>query len=216
MTIPTPDVLQASYDRVARHYANEFYQELQRKPFDCECLNQFAARVAPGGLVCDLGCGPGQVARYLRDLGLTVCGVDLSPQMVLLASMLNPDIHFEQGNMMALTLPPKSFAGIASFYALIHLPRQRVVRVLEDLWHVLQPDGWLLLAFHGGTETIHTEEWFGEPVDVGVTLFEGFEMAGYLTDAGFEVRNVFEREPYPFEYQTRRIYVLAHKTNEQP
>ncbi len=27
--------LQAGYDRVAEHYATEFFEELTRKPFDC-------------------------------------------------------------------------------------------------------------------------------------------------------------------------------------
>jgi len=43
MDRPTSDI-QAGYDRVAEQYASEFVEELKRKPFDCEMLDQFAER----------------------------------------------------------------------------------------------------------------------------------------------------------------------------
>lgn len=43
------------------------------------------------------------------------------------------------------------------------------------------------------------------------TLFTAEEMTGYLQEAEFQVEQVREREPYAFEYQSRRVYILAHK-----
>ena len=203
--------LEISYDRVAQHYADEYFEELKRKPFDQELLDQFAASVHDRGLVCDLGCGPGQVARYLRDCGVDVCGIDLSLEMVRCARQLNPDISFEQGDMLALNAPDGSFAGIVSYYAIIHLRREEVPRALRELHRVLQLGGKLLLAFHGGEGGFHRDEWYGEPVSIDVTLFEGQEMADYLTEAGFEIERIAQREPYSFEYPTRRVYVLGRK-----
>ena len=37
------------------------------------------ARTTDAGPVAELGCGPGRVTAHLRDLGLDVFGVDLSP-----------------------------------------------------------------------------------------------------------------------------------------
>lgn len=51
--------LQAGYDRVAQQYATEYFDELRRKPFDCQLLDEFAKSVAGAGEVCELGCGPG-------------------------------------------------------------------------------------------------------------------------------------------------------------
>ena len=47
------------YDRVAENYAAEYFDELGRKPFDREVLDEFAASVRSQGLVCEIGCGPG-------------------------------------------------------------------------------------------------------------------------------------------------------------
>ena len=60
-----------SYDRVAAEYAAQLAGELAHKPFDREWLDRFAARVRGRGLACDVGCGPGHVARYLNDQGVT-------------------------------------------------------------------------------------------------------------------------------------------------
>jgi SAM-dependent methyltransferase len=58
-----------TYDRVAAEYAARIYGELAHKPFDRAILDRFAELAAPLGPICDLGCGPGQVARYLHDRG---------------------------------------------------------------------------------------------------------------------------------------------------
>jgi trans-aconitate methyltransferase len=111
------------YDRVAGAYAERYFTELERKPFDRELLDRFAADLCGRGPVCDLGCGPGHVGRYLAERGVEVFGVDLSPGMVALARQLNPGLRFERGDMLALALSDASLAGLVAFYSLIHLER---------------------------------------------------------------------------------------------
>src|SRR6266704_443594 len=125
--------IEASYDRVVKRYVVEFFDELERKPFDRQLLHQFAEIVGTQGKVCEIGCGPGQIARYLKDRNVNMCGVDLSEEMVKTARRLNPDIPFAQGNMLALNAPDESFAGVVSFYAIIHLRREDVTRALKEM-----------------------------------------------------------------------------------
>ncbi len=207
------DDLVGGYDRIAGEYAVRIYGELAHKPFDRELLDRFAAEVHGLGRACDLGCGPGQIARYLRDHGLDdVCGVDLSPGMVAEARRLNPDIPFEQGDMLALPVPDEAWGGIAAFYSIIHIPRGDVVRALRELRRALRPRGLLLLAFHAGQEVRHVDEMMGQPVSIDFVFFERAEMEGYLYEAGFEVEQSLEREPYPdVEAQTRRVYIFANR-----
>jgi ubiquinone/menaquinone biosynthesis C-methylase UbiE len=203
--------LQSSYDRVARRYAEEYFAELERKPYDRGMLDEFAESVRDQGRACEIGCGPGQVARYLKDRGVDIHGVDLSAEMVRNASRLNPDISFEQGDMLALKASENSLAGIVSFYTIIHLQRADVTGALREMNRVLQPGGHLLISFHEGEGELHREEWYGQPVSIDVTLMNCDEMTDYLEAAGFEVDLIVEREPYDFEYPTRRIYVQASK-----
>ena len=82
---------------------------------------------------------------------------------------------------------------------------------LRELYRVLHARALLLLAFHGGTGEVHTENWFGQGVSIDATLFTAEEMKGSLHEAGFQVEQIVERETYAFEYQSRRVYILATK-----
>jgi ubiquinone/menaquinone biosynthesis C-methylase UbiE len=206
------DNLQTSYDTVAEEYARRIFDELQYKPLDRQLLDRLAASVPEGGIICDLGCGPGQVARYLRDRGAQAVGVDLSAQMIEQAQQLNPDLEFRQGNMLALDVEDEAWAGIAAFYSIIHIPREEVVVALHELKRVLQPGGLLVLAFHLGTEVLHLEEWWGQPVSADFIYFQAPEMQAYLQAAGFLIEDLIERPPYPdVEHQSHRAYILARK-----
>jgi len=207
---------QTSYDLVADEYVRRIFDELQHKPLDRQLLDRFAAFVRDVGPACDMGCGPGHVARYLHEQGVQVCGIDLAPAMVEQARRLTPGIEFRQGDMMALDAPDGIWAGIAAFYSIIHIPRDDMTRALVELRRVLRPGGLLLLAFHIGDDTKHLDEWWGQQVSVDFFFFRTAEVAGYLSEAGFEIEEIIEREPYPdVEHQSRRSYIFARrpKTN---
>ena len=208
----TRTAYQTSYDRVADEYVRRIFDELQHKPLDRQLLDRFAASVRAVGPVCDLGCGPGHVTRYLHEQGVQVCGVDLSPAMVARARRLTPGVEFQQGDLMALDAPDVAWAGIVAFYSIIHIPRDDMAQALAELRRVLRPGGRLLLAFHVGDDAVHLDEWWGQPVCVDFFFFRSDEMARYLQAAGFEIEEIIEREPYPeVEHQSRRSYILARR-----
>src|SRR5688500_1925488 len=146
--------VQHSYDRVADEYVRRLFDELQHKPLDRQLLEQFVVRVQGLGPVCDLGCGPGHVARYLHERGVPVQGIDLSPGVIAHARQLNPGIDFTQGNMLALDVVDAVWGGIVAFYSLIHIPRADLSTVLREFKRALRPGGVLLLAFHRGDDTV--------------------------------------------------------------
>jgi ubiquinone/menaquinone biosynthesis C-methylase UbiE len=206
--------VQSSYDRLAEEYARRIYDELGHKPMDRQLLQRFADSVRGAGMVCDLGCGPGQVARYLHECNVSVCGVDLSLGMIEQARRLNPAIEFTQGDMTALTVADNSWAGIAAFYAIVNLSQDDVVRALREMWRVLQPGGRLLLSFHTGEDSSHVEENLWDlAVSLPITFFRSGTVAGHLRTAGFEIEEIVERDPYApdIEYQSRRAYIFARK-----
>lgn len=206
--------LSASYDRVAEEYVEEFFGELERKPFDRELLSRFAESVGAGAAVCDIGCGPGTIARFLQDRGLRMRGLDLSQEMIKCARRLSPDISFETGDMLGLDLPDASLAAIVSFYAIIHLRRDEVTRALQEMYRVLKPGGRLLISFHGGDGELYRDLWYEKPVSIDVTLFQKDEMSRYLEAAEFEIESIVERDPYDFEYPTPRVYAWSRKPTQ--
>jgi uncharacterized protein (DUF952 family)/ubiquinone/menaquinone biosynthesis C-methylase UbiE len=203
-----------SYDRVAEEYAQRIDSELTHKPFDRELLDAFAAQVRGQGSVADLGCGPGMVADYLRERGVSAFGIDLSPHMVKCASARHPAVEFRTGDFTQLDAADDAWIGIVALYSLVHLSHEQVPTTLREFYRVLQPGGLLLLAFHVGRETRHATDWWGKPVDLDFVFFETTDMLSYVWGAGFDTEFHVERDPYPdAELQTQRGYILARKPN---
>jgi len=203
---------QISYDQVAADYAEKFKDEMDDKPFDRDCLDRLAREVSTFGPICDLGCGPGQIARYLHRQGVETLGVDLSPNMIDEAQRLNPEISFHQGDMLALPDEDNSWGGIAAFYCIIHIPREKIVAALQEMKRVLKPGGVLLITFHIGDEIKHLDDWWDKPVNLDFAHYRPSEMENWLKEAGYELEEALMRETNPeVEVATRRAYMFAKK-----
>ena len=201
-----------SYDAIAEEYARQYFDELDGKPFDRDVLDRFAASVRGRGRVCDLGCGPGQIARYLASRGVDALGIDASAAMVATARRLNPALDFCQGDFFALDLADGALAGIAAFYSLIHCARDDLGRAVTELHRVLAPGGRLVMAVHAGEGEVTRTELFGKQVAFVATLFSESEVRAALHGAGFRLDELAQRPPYDFEYQSTRIYVMATRS----
>ena len=192
---PDENNTRTSYDRVAAEYARQINDELDHKPLERRLLVEFAERVE--GRIADVGCGPGHVAAYLQEQGADVVGLDLSPAMVEQARDLHPAVEFAVGDMRSLPLEDGALGGIVAIYSLIHIPRVEVVAVLREFRRVLRAGGPLLVSFHIGEEIRHSDEWWGEQVNLDFVFFTLAEMVGYFAAADFTLDQIIEREPYP-------------------
>ena len=212
MSRPDDSVQQVarSYDTVADEYALRIGRELEHKPLDRQLLDRFADSVTGQGRVCDIGCGPGHVTRYLYERGVDVFGLDLSPGMLAVASALNPEIDFAIGDVLALDAADHTWSGALAFYSLIHLSPSQIPIALCELARVLRQEAPFLLAFHVGDETRHIDEWWERPVSLDTYFFGVDWFSAQLAEAGFGVEDVRVRPPYVgHEVETQRAYIRA-------
>lgn len=199
-----------SYDSAAEADAEHLATELDGKPLDRHLLNRFAEATRGSGLVADLGCGPGHVAAYLHGQGVEMVGVDLSPEMVRVASRLNPGLRFQIGDLRQPDFPDASLAGVVAFYVIVHLAPADLGPVFRQMRRVLAPGGLALLAFHIGDQLVHLDELFDAPVSLDFQFHDPREVVEALQSAGLTVIEHVEREPYEgVEYPSRRCYLLA-------
>jgi SAM-dependent methyltransferase len=205
-------VVRGSYDPVARAYAERYLHELATKPFDRDRLDGFAKLVRSGGSVLDLGCGPGQIGRYLFDRGLAVTGLDVSEGMLAEARRLHPLMTFVRGDLLNLALAERAWAGAVAAYSLIHVPHARLVEVLGSLARALEPGAPVLASFHLGEGVVHVDTMLDTPVDLDGFLYTTNEVNAAFEQSGYELCETLERDPYPeVEYQGRRVYILARR-----
>ncbi len=98
------------------------------------------------GLVLELGCGSGLLARHLLDAGHRVVATDASPAMLELARAQVPDADA----ILRLTLPddpiPVADAIVSVGHALNYLPDEdSIVRALAAIGRALRPGGVLAI-----------------------------------------------------------------------
>ena len=223
-----PGVLRDAYDAVAEEYAQKFGDDLEGLPLDTELLRSLAvvAQSLPmpgsgapqggpvpgsgtpqGGLVLDVGCGPAQGGGYLAARGIPVLGLDLSAGMLAAAVARHGGVGLRAAcaDMRRLPLRDRCCAGVTSFYALHHLPREDLALVLNEFRRVLRPGAGLLLATHEGTGEYVAND------DLGIrgTLYAAPELDRAIADAGFADVRVRRRDPLPHERQSGRLYVTA-------
>ena len=200
------------YDVVAKDYSETFSGELEKKPKDQEILRRFSKEIGNKKPVWDIGCGPGQTTKFLKNLGMEISGLDISDKILEQARINNAEIHFRKGNILELEFEDDSIAGIVAFYAIVHFTEEQVGVAFREVFRILKPSGIFLFTYHIGEETIHVEEYLGKKVDIELRLFKTDFILTCLRNCGFKIIDVIYREPYPeVEYETRRAYVFATK-----
>ncbi|GAA1023863.1 methyltransferase [Acrocarpospora pleiomorpha] len=166
-----PDYLTATrtaYDDAAARYAEFVDEHFPANPLNRVMIALFAelVRAAGDGLVADVGCGPGHITAYLRSLGVTAFGIDLSPEMIALARGAHPELRFEVGLIGALDVEDASLAGVLANYSIIHTPPERLPETLAEFHRVLGPGGHLLLCFQGYDDPAELAEAFDHKVSL--------------------------------------------------
>ncbi len=206
------NIIERMYDAVAKEYAETFSGEHEKKPKDQEILKRFSIEVGDRRPVWDFGCGPGETAKYLENLGIEISGLDLSEKILEQARTIHPEIRFRKGNILELEFDDDSIGGIVAFYAIVHFTEEQVEIAFREVFRVLQPDGLFLFTYHIGEETIHIEEFLGNKIDMDFMFFTTDFIYSCLRKIGFKKIEITEREPYPgVEYESRRAYVFAEK-----
>jgi SAM-dependent methyltransferase len=203
-----------AYDAVAADYAEMLDDELDSKPVDRGLLAAFADLVrGKGGLVADLGCGPGRITAHLDSLGVTALGLDLSPAMVAQAQERHPHLPFDQGSLAGLELADRCLVGAVAWYSIIHTPTEELPGVVAELHRVLAPGGYLLLAFQAGdNEQRKRKEAYGHPVALVNYLHSPDHVEELLGQAGLAVETRVLREPDDSGFESvRQAYLLARK-----
>jgi SAM-dependent methyltransferase len=204
-----------SYDRIAGAYADALFNELDGKPLDRELLRDLVARVTANGEgpICDLGCGPGQIARFMADAGApNVCGVDLSPGMIELARERSPDLDFQVCDAADLPFSDGSLAGIAAFYSIVHFKVSELVPIFAEAARATRVGGFLLVAFHVGDHLLHRDELFDQAVDLGFRFFAVEAVEAALVAGGWDLIRRSVREPYADkEHPSTRAYLLVQR-----
>jgi len=139
-------ITSVTYDQIAAYYAAH---SPGAAPETLATIRErFAALLAPGARVLDVGCGPGWEAARLRALGLRACGLDRSWGMLAEARAWGAPLLL--GDMRALPLPDGVLDGLWVCASFLHIPKRDGPAVLREFRRALRPGGVLYIGVKEG------------------------------------------------------------------
>lgn len=174
----------ATYDRIAACYAARTTYPLEQE------LARFRQMVQEGGLVLDVGCGPGQYTRALESRGLLVVGLDLSQGMLRRAQEKTHRgrcriCRLVCADMRCLPVADERADGCFVCASLLHLPRDQAPQALLEFRRVLHPGGALYIGVKEGKG----EKWIADQNGQArfFTYYRLEEIDHIIQATGFEI-----------------------------
>jgi len=193
-------IVESGYDRIGDRYI------LERGHINNWTeIKAFTSQLPENAKVLDGGCGPGvPVAQHLVQSGFEVVGIDISKVMVSTAQKNVPGATFQRMNMANIDLPPESFDGVISCYAIIHTPREMHADIFRSFHKVLKPKGVVLVSVASWAWE-EVADYMGE--DMFWSHYDPSKSQSLITEAGFETEFGRDVEAGGEKHH----WVLAHK-----
>jgi SAM-dependent methyltransferase len=103
-------------------------------------VKMLSSHLGPGMSVLELGCGTGYFTRELAHSGADVVAIDVSPELleIATANCSAPNIRYEIQNAYALRYPDGVFDSVVGSSVLHHL---EIEEALREIYRVLQAGG---------------------------------------------------------------------------
>jgi len=204
-------VVEQGYDRIAERYLEWIRDSRaeERARYTSVLLNGLPA----GAEVLDLGCGAGvpttrQLARRFR-----VTGVDICARQIAIARQSVLEAQFIQADITQLEFSPASFDAVSAFYAIIHVPRQELSKLLRDIASWLRPGGLLVATMGAGSMKADYDEDF-----LGALMywssFDSETNTRLVEEAGLHVINAREETAEEFSKRVTFLWVVAQKCRD--
>lgn len=150
-------------------------------------------KLLPEGTILEVGCGIGNEAVILKEMGYDYFGIDNSMGMLSVARSRSPEGNFACQDLRHPGFSYK-FDGLIAIASLLHLQKDELTPTLKVLRKQLRSGGIGFLTLKEGRETEVDKK--GRFYSYYVTE----ELFAHLIDAGFDILDItiHEEKGHPF------------------
>lgn len=166
----------------------------------------------PKGKILDLGCGYGRDSYHLSEIGYQVVGVDISTEMVKLASVRVPKARFFVQSFYELDFPPQFFDAFWAANTLHHIPRKNLPDVLEKVKKVTKDGAVGFISVKEGVGE-QMKEWRNSGKERYFIYYHQDEFAKILTDNDFKILEAAKLPPQNERQDGTFLLYFVQKTN---
>jgi len=131
--------IKTGFDKYATTYQERFMDlTLYNASYDAFC-----ALLPPNARLLEIGCGPGNITRYLLAArpDLRITATDMAPHMVQLAQINNPSVHCQVLDARSISQLSGLFDGIISGFCLPYLSTEDCHKLIADSAALLNTGG---------------------------------------------------------------------------
>lgn len=139
----------AAWDKLSKAYEEKFmHLDIYNHTYDAFC-NTLPSEQAS---VLELGCGPGNITRYLlhKRPDVTIMATDAAPTMVALAQRNNPKADCRVLDVLELDSFPGNYNGVLCGFILPYFDLIKAEKLIRDAKEKLKSGGVLYLSFIEG------------------------------------------------------------------
>jgi 2-polyprenyl-3-methyl-5-hydroxy-6-metoxy-1,4-benzoquinol methylase len=172
--------LKSTYNKIAE----DWFRDHEEDVWWHEGTAKFISLLPKGATILDIGCGAGMKSKYLSDKGFKVTGMDFSEKMIEIAKREVLGVDFFVGDVYELDSYEKKFDAVFAQAVLLHIPREKVMEVLQKFKNRLNPNGTLYLAVkeikNGVDSEVRRENDYGYDYDRFFSYFTLPEIKEYV------------------------------------
>lgn len=138
-------------DSTKRYYetqAQEYFEatsEANLQPL----WREISGRLKANDLILDLGCGSGRDLKYFSEWGFRTVGIDYSFNLLKLARRFSGQ-PVAVADLSALPFGENTFDAAWAIGSLLHVPRQQLPQILNQIHQVLKPNALFFASVKSG------------------------------------------------------------------
>lgn len=180
-----------TWNKVARLYEEKFmYLNLYDDTYDCLC-----DLLKPNAEVLDVGCGPGNITKYIlsKRTDVNVLGVDVSENMVALARNNCTDASFEVMDIRDIKRLENKFDCVVAGFCLLYLVKEDLELFISSSVQLLNASGYLYISVVEGDYSRSGFETGSTGDGTYVYYYDTTCLLKLLNNNGFELISKFKK-----------------------
>ena len=201
-------ITKQTYNDVADLYEQTFMgSDLYSSSYD-----RFLKLIKPGSSVLEVGCGPGNVSRYLLNQkpDLKITGIDYAEQMIQRSKVNNPKVNYKVLDCKEIDTLKMKYDVAFSAFCTPYLSLNDCKKLFTAFADIIKPEGFLYLStMEGDPLTSGYQGSSSHDGKVYIYYHQKRDLVESLESNGFEIIDSFRQAYKNKDAEATDLFIFA-------